>query len=45
MRSGPKAVEVDSLEVEVVNSLVVKREQKVLWMDKSEHWSERRSFM
>jgi len=45
MRSGPEAVEVESLEIAVVNSLVVTGEQKVLWMDESEHWLERRSFM
>jgi len=49
MRSGPEAVEADSLEIAVVSSLVVKGEQKVLWRDGSEHWSEhwseRRSFM
>jgi len=45
MRSGPEAVEVESLEIAVVSSLVGKGEQKVLWSDESEHWSERRSFM
>jgi len=45
MRSGPEAVEVESLEIAVVCSLVVKGEQKVLWRDESEHWSDRRSFM
>jgi len=45
MRSGPEAVEVESLEIAVVSSLVVNGEQKVLWRDESEHWSERRSFM
>jgi len=45
MRSGPEAVEVESLEIAVVSSLVVKEEQKVLWRDESEHSSERRSFM
>jgi len=45
MRSGPEAVEVESLKITVVSSLVVKREQKVLWRDESEHWNERRSFM
>jgi len=45
MRSGPEAVEVKSLEIAVVSSLVVKREQNVLWTDESEHWSERRLFM
>jgi len=45
MRSRPEAVEVESLEIAVVSYLVVKEEQKVFWRDKSEHWSERRSFM
>jgi len=45
MRSGPEAVEVKSLEIAFVSSLVVKEEQKVLWRDESEHWFERRSFM
>jgi len=45
MKSRPEAVEVENLEIAVVSSLVVKRDQKVLWMDESEHWSERRSFM
>jgi len=45
MRSEPEAVEVESLEIAVVSSLVVKGEQKGLWRDESEHWSERRSFM
>jgi len=45
MRSGLEAVEVESLEIAVVSSLVVKEEQKVLWMDESEHWSECRLFM
>jgi len=45
MRSGPDAMEVESLEIAVVSSLVMKGEQKVLWRDESEHWSERRSFM
>jgi len=31
MRSGPEAVEVESLEIAVVSSFVVKGEQKVLW--------------
>jgi len=44
MRSGSEAVEVESLEMAVVSSLVVKEEQKVLWRDGSEHWSKRRSF-
>jgi len=45
MRSGPEAMEVDSLEIAAVSSLVVKSEQKELCRDESEHWSERRSFM
>jgi len=45
MKSGPEAVEVESLEIAVVSSLVVKGKQKMLWRDESEHWSERRSFM
>jgi len=45
MRLGPVAVEVESLEIAVVSSLMVKGEQKVLWRNESEHWSERRSFM
>jgi len=45
MRLGPKAVEVESLEIAVASSLVVKVEQKVLWRNESEHWSERISFM
>jgi len=45
MKSGPEAVEVENMEIAVVSSSVVKEEQKVLWRDKSEHWSERRSFM
>jgi len=45
MRSGLEAVKVESLEIAVVSSLVVKGEQKVLWRGGSEHWSERRSFM
>jgi len=38
-------MDVESLEIEVVSSLVVKREQNMLWSDKSEQWSERRLFM
>jgi len=38
-------VEVESLEIVVVSSLVVKGEQIVLWSDESEHWSELRLFM
>jgi len=45
MRSGPEAVEVESLEVAVVSSLVVKGEQKVLYRDESGHWSVHKSFM
>jgi len=45
MRSGPEAMEVESLEIAVVSSLVMKGKQKVLRRDESEHWSERRSFM
>jgi len=45
MRSGPEAVEVESLEIAVVSSLLVMGEQKVLWRDESKHWSESRSFM
>jgi len=39
MRLGPEAVEVKSLEIAVVSSLVVKGEQKVLWRDESENQS------
>jgi len=42
MRSGPEAVKVESLEIAVVSSLMVKGEQKELWRDESEHWPERR---
>jgi len=45
MKSKPKAVEVESLQIAVVSSLVAKEEQKVLWRDEYEHWSKRRSFM
>jgi len=45
MRSGPEAVEDESLEIAVASSLVVKGKQKMLWRDESEHWSEHRSFM
>jgi len=45
MRLGPEAVEVESMEVAVVSSLVVKGKQKVLWRDESMHWFERRLFM
>jgi len=45
MKSGPEAVEAESLEIAVVSSLVVQGEQKVLWRDESEHWFERRSNM
>jgi len=38
-------VEVESLKIAVVSSLVVKGEQKVLWRNGFEHWSNRRSFM
>jgi len=38
-------VDVESLEIAVVSALVVKGEQKVLWNDESEHWSERRLFI
>jgi len=41
MRSGPEAVEIESLKILVVSSLLVKGEQKVLWRDESKHWSER----
>jgi len=44
MRPGPEIMEVDSLKIAVASSLVVKEEQKVLWRDVSENWSERRSF-
>jgi len=45
MRSDLEAVKVESLEIAVISSLVVKGEQKVLWRDESKHWSELRSFM
>jgi len=38
MRSGPDLVEVESLEIEIESSLVVKGEQKVLRRDRSERW-------
>jgi len=37
MKTGPEAVEVESLEIAVVSSLVVKREQKVLWRNELSH--------
>jgi len=40
MRLGPEAVEIERLEIAAVSSLVVKGEQKVLWRDEFEHWSE-----
>jgi len=45
MRSGPEAVEVESMEIAVLSSLVVKAEQKVLRRDETKHWSERRLFI
>jgi len=36
MRSGPESVEVESLKIAVVSSLVVKGEQKGLWRDESD---------
>jgi len=39
MKSGPDAVEVESLEIAVVSSLMEKGEQKVLF--KSRYWSKR----
>jgi len=45
MRSGPEAVEVESLEIAVVSSLVVKGGAELLWRDESEHWSKQRLFM
>jgi len=45
MRSGPEAVEVESLEIAVVRFLVVMGVRKVLWKDESKHWSERKLFM
>jgi len=45
MKMGPETVEVESLEIAVVSSLMVKGEQKVLWRDESKQLSERRLFM
>jgi len=41
MKLGPEPVEVESLEIAVVSSLMEKEEQKVLLRDESRHWSER----
>jgi len=45
MKSGPEAVEVESLKIAIVSSFVVKGEQKVLRRYESEHWSKHRLFM